>query len=58
MYAVRVDTNVFVICGGAIKLRPTINDRDYLQVELDKLNYTKNYLSESENDLFALYELK
>lgn len=58
MYAIRIDKNVFVICGGAIKLRATINDRAYLQVELDKMNCTKDYLRETDSDLFELYELK
>lgn len=58
MYAIRIDKNVFVICGGAIKLRATINDRAYLQVELDKMNCTKDHLRETDSDLFELYELK
>lgn len=58
IYAIRVDKNVFVICGGAIKLRETMNDRNWLLMELDKLNYTKNYLNNSESDFFELNELK
>lgn len=49
LYAIRIDANVFVISGGAIKLTPTMNERDHLLKELDKLKITQKYLKE--NDL-------
>lgn len=57
IYAIRIDLNLFVICGGAIKLRKTLNDRSYLQNELDKLNFTQKYLMDDENDNLELFEL-
>ena len=57
LYAIRIDVNLFVVCGGAIKLRETLNDRAYLLKELDKLNLTQNYLMDEENDDLDLFEL-
>ena len=56
LYAIRIDANFFVVCGGAIKLRKTLNDRAYLLKELDKLNFTQNYLMDEENDNLELFE--
>jgi hypothetical protein len=57
IYAIRIDVNFFMICGGAIKLRKTLNDRDYLLKELEKLEITRNYLLDEDNDLLEIYEL-
>jgi len=57
LYAIRVDANFFVVCGGAIKLRETLNDRKYLLKELDKLKLTQNYLKDEEDDNLDLVEL-
>jgi len=57
LYAIRIDINLFVVCGGAIKLRKTLNDRDYLLKELDKLEITKQYLVDKEDDELELFEL-
>jgi hypothetical protein len=46
-----------MICGGAIKLRKTLNDRTYLLKELQKLEITRNYLMDDDNDLLELFEL-
>jgi hypothetical protein len=43
MYAIRIDTNLFIISGGAIKLTKTMNDRPHLQGELKKLEVTQSY---------------
>lgn len=44
IYALRLESNVFVITGGAIKLTRTMNDREHLLDELDKLEKVKQYL--------------
>jgi len=46
LYAIRIDANVFVISGGAIKLTPNMNERDHLLKELSKLEITKSFLKE------------
>jgi hypothetical protein len=56
IYAIRIDTNFFMICGGAIKLRETLNDRKYLLQELEKLEITQKLLSDSNNEIFDIYE--
>lgn len=50
IYAIRVDVNLFVVSGGAIKLTPTMNETDHLIIELDKLEKTKQYLLDEDND--------
>jgi len=57
LYAVRIDVNLFVVCGGAIKLRKTMNDRDYLKIELEKLDITQKYLRENDADELDFVEL-
>jgi hypothetical protein len=57
VYAIRIDVNVFVVCGGAIKLRKTLNDRNYLIKELKKLEITRNYLSDEDSDTLNEFEL-
>ena len=44
VYAIRLEKNVFVITGGAIKLTHTMQDRSHTQEELDKLNRCRQYL--------------
>lgn len=46
IYAIRLEPNVFVITGGAIKLTRTMNEREHLLNELQKLEQTKQYLIE------------
>jgi hypothetical protein len=57
LYAIRVEANVFVVCGGAIKLRKTLNDRFYLLQELKKLEITRNYLLDEDNDNLEFFEI-
>ena len=57
LYAIRIDANFFVICGGAIKLRKTLNDRPYLLQELKKLEITRNYLLDEDNDNLEFFEI-
>ena len=44
VYAIRIEKNVFVITGGAIKLTHTMQDRAHTQEELSKLNQCRQYL--------------
>jgi hypothetical protein len=44
IYAIRLEPNVFVITGGAIKLTPAMQDRSHTLLELDKVNRCKHYL--------------
>lgn len=57
LYAIRIDANLFVVCGGAIKLRKTLNDRAYLLKELEKLEITRAFLKDEDNDDLELFEL-
>lgn len=57
LYAIRIEANLFVVCGGAIKLRKTLNDRTYLLKELEKLEITRNYLMDEDSDVLDLFEL-
>lgn len=44
LYAIRIDTHLYVITGGAIKLTKTMNERDHTKLELTKMNQTIRYL--------------
>lgn len=44
IYAVRLDENIFVVTGGAIKLTRTMQEREHTMEELEKLNRCKSYL--------------
>lgn len=47
IYAIRIDTNVYAITGGAIKLTKLMESKPHTQKELDKLDRCKNYLKGS-----------
>ena len=57
IYAIRIEVNLFVVCGGAIKLTPTMNTRDHLILELYKLECTRNYLQDEDDDNLEFFEL-
>ena len=61
IYAIRIDENLFVVTGGAIKLTETMNDRPHLIKELEKLELVQLQLKESgiiDNDsLIEYFEL-
>lgn len=57
LYAIRIDTNLFIVCGGAIKLRKTLNDRTYLLKELEKLKITRDSLLDEDSDVLDFVEL-
>lgn len=44
IYAIRVEPNIYIITGGAIKLTRTMQEREHTRIELDKLNRCKHYL--------------
>lgn len=55
LYAIRIDYNVFIISGGAIKLTSLMKDREHTQQELYKLDKCENFLKENgifDNDSF------
>jgi len=47
LYAIRLNSNTFIITGGAIKLVRSMQDAPYLQKELEKLHLTREYLIEN-----------
>ena len=47
IYAIRLEKNVFVVTGGAIKLTRTMQERSHTKRELDKLNECRNFLVSS-----------
>ncbi|MCF6347170.1 MAG: hypothetical protein L3J20_02565 [Flavobacteriaceae bacterium] len=57
IYAIRIEANLFIICGGSIKLTPTMNKRPHLILELDKLEFTRNYLQEGEDENLDFVEI-
>lgn len=57
LYAVRLDVNVFVISGGAIKLTRTMNERTHLVMELKKLDMLCAYFRESGTNEFEMFEM-
>jgi hypothetical protein len=57
IYAIRVDVNMFIVSGGAIKLTKSMNDRDHLLLELSKLEILKKYCRDNFNLEAELMEL-
>lgn len=57
IYAIRIDSNLFVISGGAIKLTRTMNERAHLLEELQKLEITKLFLTEGDDLDLPVFEL-
>lgn len=58
VYAIRIDENIYVLTGGAIKLVWKMNQQDETYIELGKLQRVRNYLNYNgvvDNDSF--YEL-
>lgn len=44
IYAIRLEPNVYVVTGGAIKLTRTMQEREHTLIELNKLDQCKNFL--------------
>jgi hypothetical protein len=58
LYAIKIETNNYVITGGAIKLSLKMQERENTKQELMKLNMCKNYLqAENVFDLESFYDL-
>lgn len=47
VYAVKVESNVYVVTGGAIKLTSTMRESYHLRVELEKLGRGRDFLIEN-----------
>lgn len=58
IYAIKIDTNCFVITGGAIKMSQAMQDHPDSNNELAKINAAKEYLQENSIfDIDSFYEL-
>lgn len=58
LYAIRFQTNSYLITGGAIKLTRTMQEREHTLAELQKLEQVRNFLiSEGAFDLDGFYDL-
>ena len=44
VYAIRLEPNVYVVTGGAIKLTRTMQEREHTMEQLEKLNRCKAYM--------------
>ena len=44
VYAIRLERNVYVVTGGAIKLTRTMQEREHTNIQLKKLNQCKTWL--------------
>ena len=44
IYAIRLEPNVYVVTGGAIKLTRAMQDKEHTMIELNKLNKCKEFL--------------
>lgn len=44
VYAIRLEPNVYIVTGGAIKLTRTMQERAHTIIELEKLNSCKEFL--------------
>lgn len=48
IYAIRIEKNVYIITGGAIKLTEDMNNREHLLLELNKLKRVRQFLIDIE----------
>lgn len=46
LYALKIENNIYVITGGAIKLTRTMNEREHTAKELSKIDKTRRFLIE------------
>ena len=57
LYAIKIDDNMFVVTGGAIKLTRTMSEHPNMVIELAKMNRCKEYLkSEGIFDEYSFFE--
>lgn len=58
VYAIKLESNVYVVTGGAIKLTRSMQDRDHTRLELRKFERCKDFLQEHGiTDIDGLNEL-
>lgn len=58
IYAIKIDTDCFVITGGAIKMSQAMQDFPDTQIELDKLKAAQRYLNDNGVfDIDSFFEL-
>ncbi len=56
LYAIRLESNIYIITGGAIKLTRTMQEREHTLKELMQMEKVRNYLLENDiidNDSFV-----
>ncbi len=58
IYAIRIDVNLFLVSGGAIKLTRTMNEREHLKIELQKMDATRKYVKANGEDIYNYCDLK
>ena len=46
LYAIRLEKGAFIVTGGAIKLTPTMAEREHTLLELTKMEKVRNFLLE------------
>lgn len=58
IYAIKVQSNTYIVTGGAIKLTRAMQDRDHTKMELKKIERCKDFLHEQGiTDIEGLTEL-
>lgn len=58
IYAIRIESNLFLVTGGAIKLTKTMNEREHLLHELSKFDLVREFLKDEDNyDDYPIFEL-
>lgn len=58
LYAIKLQSNVYVVTGGAIKLTRSMQDREHTRIELGKFGMCKAFLHEQGiSDIDGLSEL-
>lgn len=58
IYAIRIQSGVYIVTGGAIKLTATMKERAHTIKELERMNRVRDFLVEigiSDLDDFELY---
>ena len=44
LYAIKLEPNIYLVTGGAIKLTPKMNEREHTLKELQKMEMVRNFL--------------
>lgn len=56
IYAIKIESGIYLVTGGAIKLTATMGERSHTLTELAKMEYVRNYLLD--NGVFDLAGFK